>query len=183
MGCGGWRRRSPWGSRAFPTIRADVPLQRSAGRRPTTGTKTPGLANCAALRAGAEGGSGTLLPVARCRWRSRSCRQHSACLHVSDHQPRSPRLYVKPSGDTRPLRLIVQPRHSGRSVPKSPRRNSRNSLTADHGTRCVPRSHARTADIEQPSRSAQALRLNRHDRRSSRNPSGGKCQTRRRGIP
>jgi len=152
--------------------------------RSTTGTASFGLANCAALRADVAGGSGTLLPVARpaARWRSRSCRQHSACLHVSDHQPRSPRLYVKPSGDTSPLRLIVQPRHSGRSVPKSPRRNSRSSLTADHGTRCVPRSHARTVDIEQPSRSAHALRLRRHDRRSSRNPSGGRCQTRRRGA-
>lgn len=115
-------------------------------------------------------------------WRSRSSRQHWACRQVSDHQPKSPRLYANPSGDTSPRRLSVQPRHSGRRAPRSPKRNSRRSFTADHGTRCVPRSHARTADSEHPSRSAHALRLNQHDRRSSRNPSGGRCHTRRGGT-
>ena len=138
-----------------------------AGSSPTGACAAPSV----------EGGFGPDVPRARFRWRS--CRHASACRQVSDHQPRSPRRYAKPSGDTNPSREIDQPRHSGRSAPKSPRRNSRSSLTADHGTRRTPASHARTVRTLQPNNSAQVCRLNRQPRRSSRKPSGERCHARR----
>src|SRR6185437_13577570 len=123
----------------------------------------------------------TAAPPPRCR-RLRSRRNASAWRQVSDHQPRSPRLYAKPSGETMPLRSSVQPRHSVRKAPRSTDRSRRSSFTADQGTREIPRSQALTEDTEHPRSSAHALTLNRHECRSSRNPSGLMCHTRRRGA-
>ncbi len=109
-----------------------------------------------------------------------------ACKHVSAHHANSCTRNSTPAGVTsRPPSRTVQP--SNPVAGSSPPRRMRRSLTADHGTRLRPQSQCRIVRRHTPSSWAHAGWLKARLRRSSRNPSGDRCQTRRRrpgfGVP
>jgi len=86
------------------------------------------------------------------------------------------------SPDRRPG-AAASPTRRDAAPPRSPRRSSRSSLTAAHGTRLRPVSQCRIVRSQTPRNAAQAFRFRRQAWRSSRKPSGLTSQTRRRGRP